>query len=114
MPTLRRQVGSLVRRHRERAGLSQAELGERIGKALETVGRIERGQASPSLETLEAISVALQVDVRDLFGAGEFAARTRKEDPLAKLVERVSALSDEDIDWAEQLIALALRKRTKS
>jgi transcriptional regulator with XRE-family HTH domain len=113
MSTLRRQVGALIRHHRERAGLSQAELGDKIGKALETIGRIERGKASPSLETLEAIAIALKVEARDLFGAGEFAAKSRQDDPLSKLLDRVSSLSDSDIEWADKLLALALTRRSK-
>lgn len=113
MSTLRRQVGLLIKRHRDRAGLSQAELGDRVGKSLETIGRIERGKLSPGLDTLEAIATALQVDLRDLFGAGEFSAKTRREDPLAKLMDRVLSLSDEDAEWIGKLIAVALIGRGK-
>ena len=113
MSTLRRQVGSFIRFHRERAGLSQAELGDKVGKALETIGRIERGKISPSLDTLEAIATALDVEVREFFGAGSVAAKTRKDDPLSKLLDRVVALSDDDLEWANKLIALAMSRRDK-
>jgi transcriptional regulator with XRE-family HTH domain len=113
MSTLRRQVGSFIKRQRERADLSQAELGDKVGKSLETIGRIERGKLSPSLDTLEAIAAVLRVDVRDLFGAGDFAAQTRKDDPLTKLLDRVISLNDEDAEWIGKLVAVALTKRSK-
>ena len=44
--------GDLLREARLRAGLSQAELGRRVGKPASVVGRWERGAVLPSLETL--------------------------------------------------------------
>jgi len=111
MSTLRRQVGLFIKRHRDRAGLSQAELGDRVGKSLETIGRIERGKLSPSLTTLEAIAAALQVEVRELFGAGDFSVKSRKDDPVTKVLDRVLALSDEDAEWVGRLIVVALARR---
>lgn len=111
MSTLRRQVGSFIRQHRERAGLSQAELGDKVGKALETIGRIERGKLSPSLETLEAIAIALNVDIRDLFGVGDHPAKSTKDSPLAKLLDRLVVMSDDDIDWLSRLVNVALTRK---
>ncbi len=42
---------SLIREARLRAGLTQAELGGRAGKAASAISRWERGAATPSLET---------------------------------------------------------------
>ncbi|HUG75792.1 MAG TPA: helix-turn-helix transcriptional regulator [Acidimicrobiia bacterium] len=44
--------GLLLREARRRAGLTQAELGERAGKAASAIGRWERGEVDASLETL--------------------------------------------------------------
>ncbi|RRN63457.1 helix-turn-helix domain-containing protein [Caulobacter sp. 602-1] len=111
MSTLRRQVGAMVRHHRERAGLTQAELADRVGKALETIGRIERGQAAPSFDTLESFAKVLEVDARDFFGSGEFAAKARRSDPLPRVLDRLAGLSDEDIEWADKLLTLALSRK---
>lgn len=40
---------------RRRAGLSQAELARRAGKPTSSIGRWERGEVRPSLETLRAL-----------------------------------------------------------
>ena len=103
----------MIKVHRDRAGLSQAELGDKVGKSLETIGRIERGKLSPGLDTLEAIATALNVAPRDLFGSGDFAANTRKDDSVSKLIDRVMTLSDEDADWINKLIAVALARRSR-
>jgi transcriptional regulator with XRE-family HTH domain len=45
----------LVREARLRAGLTQAELGRRVGAAPSAIGRWERGDVSPSFETLRSL-----------------------------------------------------------
>lgn len=114
MSTLRRQVGVLVRHHRERAGLTQAELADRIDKALETIGRIERGGAAPSFDVLDDLSRVLGVPVREFFGVGQFEARAGRADPLVKLVDRVAGLSDDDVEWIDRLVATALARKSKT
>jgi hypothetical protein len=47
--------GDLLREARLRAGLSQAELGRRVGKPASVIGRWERGAVLPSLETLRRL-----------------------------------------------------------
>jgi transcriptional regulator with XRE-family HTH domain len=44
--------GDLIREARLRAGLTQTELGERIGQSQSVVARWERGVVAPSLEAL--------------------------------------------------------------
>ena len=112
MSTLRRQVGGLVKHHRERVGLTQAELADKVGLASETVSRIERGVVAPGFESLEEFASALSVDVRDFFGAGEFAASEGRNDALVRIVDIVCRLDAEDADWAEKLFELALMKRS--
>jgi transcriptional regulator with XRE-family HTH domain len=45
----------LLREARLRAGLTQAELGRRVGKPASVISRWERGAVQPSLETLRAL-----------------------------------------------------------
>jgi transcriptional regulator with XRE-family HTH domain len=47
--------GDLLREARRRAGLSQAELARRAGKPTSVIGRWERGEVRPSLETLREL-----------------------------------------------------------
>jgi len=47
--------GDLIREARLRAGLTQRELGLRMGKAQSVIARWERGDATPSLETLRTV-----------------------------------------------------------
>jgi transcriptional regulator with XRE-family HTH domain len=45
----------LLREARLRAGLTQAHLGRRVGKPQSAIGRWERGEVQPSLETLRGL-----------------------------------------------------------
>lgn len=51
--------GELVRRTRERLGLSQRRLALRAGTTQAAVSRIERGVVSPSFTTLRELMVAM-------------------------------------------------------
>lgn len=50
-----------IRRERERGGLSMAELARRAGIAKSTLSQLESGAGNPSVETLWALAVALNV-----------------------------------------------------
>lgn len=57
-------AGDLLREARLRAGLSQAELARRAGKPTSVIGRWERGEVRPSLETLQTMVRACGLDLR--------------------------------------------------
>lgn len=72
--------GILLREARLRAGLSQAELAKRAGKARSAIGRWERGEVQPSFETLRELVRACGLDV----GYGIY----KYDDHDAQMVER--------------------------
>lgn len=53
----------LIREARLRAGLTQAELARRLGKAQSEIGRWERGEVAPSLETVRGVIGACGLDL---------------------------------------------------
>jgi transcriptional regulator with XRE-family HTH domain len=55
--------GDLIREARLRAGLTQVELGRRLGKAQSVIARWERDQVAPSLETLREVVRACGLDL---------------------------------------------------
>jgi transcriptional regulator with XRE-family HTH domain len=54
-------IAEAVRRERERAGLSLTEVAKRAGIAKSTLHQLEAGTGNPSVETLWALGVALNV-----------------------------------------------------
>ena len=66
-------VGATVKRLREHARLSQAELGERAGVTEAVVAAIEdRTQANPSRPILAKLAAALHVSIEQLFSLERF------------------------------------------
>lgn len=62
------KIGAAVRRAREDAGLSQGELGAKIGTAYGAISEIERGVTVPNLSTAWALADTLGLSIDDLVG----------------------------------------------
>lgn len=63
---IKERFGKAVRAQRNVKGISQEELAMRIGADQAYVSRIEAGQMNVTLETVEQIAEALQIDSADL------------------------------------------------
>jgi hypothetical protein len=55
--------GDVIKEARLRAGLTQVELGRRVGKAQSVIARWERGDVHPSLETLRQVVRSCGLDL---------------------------------------------------
>lgn len=53
----------MIREARKAKGLTQKELGERLGIGEPTVSKYESGKQNPTIETLEEIANALGVEL---------------------------------------------------
>ncbi|GAB1818435.1 helix-turn-helix domain-containing protein [Herbidospora sp. RD11066] len=59
-------IAASIRRERERTALSLTELAKRAGIAKSTLSQLESGAGNPSVETLWALAVALDVPISRL------------------------------------------------
>lgn len=64
--TLATSVGAQLRLRREQRGLSAAELARRSGLSKATLSGLESGRANPTIDTLDAVAIALGVPLTDL------------------------------------------------
>lgn len=62
-----KKVGLNIRVQRVKRGISQEELADMAGIARSTMGIVERGEQSPSLQTIAKIATALKIDIYKLF-----------------------------------------------
>lgn len=69
--TLRAALGTVVRALRTAAGYSQEGFADAIGVHRTYMGTLERGDANPTLETLELIAHGLGIAVSTLVRAAE-------------------------------------------
>jgi len=97
---LRHRLGTCVRTLRLIQGWSQERLGEIAGVSYKFLGEVERGVANPTIDTLQALASAFQVDVTDLFGGATGRAATL-EYPLTR---KQAATAREALNALEGLI----------
>lgn len=63
-------IAAQLRLRRTQRGLSAAELARQAGLSKATVSALEAGQANPTVDTLDALAVALRVPLTDLLTRG--------------------------------------------
>lgn len=62
-----KKVGMNIRVARIKRGISQEGLADMAGLARSTMGFVERGEQSPSLQTITKVANALDMDLHKLF-----------------------------------------------
>lgn len=60
-------IGERIKAARKKAGLTQKELGDKLGVSYQMIGQYENDSRKPKLETLEKIANALQIDAWVLY-----------------------------------------------
>ena len=65
------RVTNQIRRLREAAGLTQAELGARVGATRQTINAIEAEKYAPSLELAFRLARNFRLSFEDVFGFDE-------------------------------------------
>ena len=59
-------TGQRIKAARKKAGLTQKELGERMGQSFQSIAQWENDLRNPKLETLQRIANALEVSIYEL------------------------------------------------
>lgn len=62
-----RQLGEMLRQHREKVGLSVRTLAANAGFSASFISQVENGLTSPSIDSLERIATCLNVTLSELF-----------------------------------------------
>lgn len=103
---LKDRVAHKIKTIRKLRGLTQEQLAENIDRTVFAVSQLERGLSLPSFETLERLSVALDVPVRDFFDVGDGAREmnARRIGLMARLMETTRLLSDDDLDVTVRVV----------
>ena len=115
MSRLPKIIGRQVRRLRKASGWTQADLAEQIGTSLDMIGRIERGQASPSITTIVQLARSLDCEPAhllmnqdvELFPSGSM------HQSYSQLYTKLVGISDVDLNWMIDALATTLNKTKK-
>ncbi|QRN98291.1 helix-turn-helix transcriptional regulator [Archangium violaceum] len=114
-------VGEIARQARLRAGLTQADVAERVGLATEVYGRLERGRMLPSVPSLRRLCIALRMPSDTFLGlnTGEVPTWAAESAPpeefdespeLRRLMRTLRKLEGSQLKLIG-LVAAALQKR---
>jgi transcriptional regulator with XRE-family HTH domain len=92
------RIATALQRERRRAGLSLGEVARRAGIAKSTLSQLESGQGNPSVETLWALSVTLDVP---------FAQLVEPPRPTVQVIRAGEgvAVASEQADYVATLLA---------
>lgn len=67
MKSTKELLGARIKELRKRQGLTQEQLAEKVDLATRYISLIEVGRSSPSLDTIESIAKAFEVELKELF-----------------------------------------------
>jgi transcriptional regulator with XRE-family HTH domain len=86
-------VGRKIREYRTSKGLSQEELAHRAGLHTAHLGQIERGEKSPTIDSLDKIVAALGITFEELFSFEYAPVEEAKETITDKVVSCLNTMS---------------------
>jgi transcriptional regulator with XRE-family HTH domain len=110
---LKKLLGRRIAYLRKGAGLSQAQLAEKLEVCNNFIGQIERGERAPSLCTLEKFARIFNVRVKDLFDFDEPKTRKKLDDRDKKidgLVLFLRTKKEEEIIFINKLVRILYKQ----
>jgi transcriptional regulator with XRE-family HTH domain len=73
MTNIRALLSHNIKKRREKLGISQSKLAEKVDTSTNYIAQIEQQNKFPSSEMLERIAAALEFDSAELFAVGPFS-----------------------------------------
>jgi transcriptional regulator with XRE-family HTH domain len=109
----RSAFGKRLAEARQRAGLSQAELGRAVGLSQRAIAHWERRHSSLYPEQIAALSRILKVGADELLGVSSGKQKPGPPSKLARQLERVGQLPKSKQKFVSQLLDTVLNKSTE-
>jgi transcriptional regulator with XRE-family HTH domain len=82
-------LGSKIRKYRQKAGLSQEELGRELDLTRGSIAKMEAGSQSLYVHSLYRIAKACGVKVADLLPSGEWVDDPSNDEELKKKIDEL-------------------------
>lgn len=106
MKTTKELLGARIKELRRLRGLSQEQLSERVDIDPKHLSRIEVGSSYPSLDTLEKIAKALNVEIKDLF---EYMHEVKGKELFGNIVNLLKEANEEKLQLTLKIIRAIVR-----
>ena len=86
-----KEMGALIRRYRQDAGLSQEKLAEMVGVSFQQIQKYESGHTTLNVIKLQEVTKALKLSVTDFFQERpvEHVSLSEEEETLLRAFRRV-------------------------
>ena len=97
------RLGKRLRSLRNNKKLTLDQLADQSGISAKHIGKVERGESKISVEWLEKIAAALEVDVRDILDAEHEQSRNAL---VAEITSFLPKLSDKDTQIVYRLVKM--------
>ena len=96
-------IGEKIKTARKNSGLSQGALAKRAGIAQSTLSYIEKGEKSPTMDTMASICDGLSISMLDLLTVGEPEndKNKLKNNPRKKRVDLMRSLEKDFSDFKD-------------
>jgi len=101
METMKKYFGARIKEIRESRGLNQEQLAEIVNMESRHISRIETGKSFTTLENIDKIAKALNVDINTLFA---FQHKKDKNILITEIDNYLEKANDEQIELAYKLI----------
>lgn len=98
------KLGGKIRELRRSLGISQEELAFKAKISTTYLGQLERNEKSPTVETLNKISKALDIGLGDFFDSENSAHSMQNDRMLNKIVAQLSAFSEVELSELLKII----------
>lgn len=95
-------IGSNIKSARTKKGLTQKQLGQKLGVSQSAIGQFEKDSSSPNIKTIEKIADALDINYRELVEPDDIftVIQSSLPDALDKAVESLKAVGINDYEVA--------------
>ena len=102
MDSIKRQFGARIKEIREKRALNQEQLAELVGMESRHISRIETGKSFTTLENIEKIASALNVEVGKLFSFGH---KKDREILIKEINNYLENANEEKLEFIYKLIS---------
>ncbi len=109
---LKKRIGNRVNALRKARGMNRDDLAGLIGRSVNAVGKLERGDHLPNLSTLLDLAEALDVSVPDLLGVDAPAqSDPKRESLMAQSNAVLHTLPTKELKRAVDLLKLLAKQQ---
>lgn len=93
-------IGEKIRMLRQERGLSQERLAFKAGMNTSYIGQVERAEKSPTIDTIEKITLALDITIEEIFRM----ERVNSQKPEKTVIEKIMFQLDDRTEMEQEAI----------